>query len=192
VTPHPQEHGGAPGSAARLALLGLRGSIHPSVRLRPDAYALAAAPRTVLTAAEVVSALLTEPKPLRCRASAWGGVVKVRWDAPREGTSDWLAWRAADREGPGQDAAAALEVLARAAGRAATEVQVLCAAREETLLVSLADAQRWLWEYRIVRGGYAFDSADNELASEWPVYQEARARRAPYVLRLGELRTAAT
>jgi len=52
--------------------------------------------------------------------------------------------------------------------------------------------QRWLREYPIVVGGFAFDRTGNPLAEEWPLYREAHARGAPYVLRLGEVPTSAT
>jgi hypothetical protein len=51
---------------------------------------------------------------------------------------------------------------------------------------------RWLREYPIVPGGYAFDNPDNEFAADWPAYRQARAHGAVYVLRLGEIRSAAT
>lgn len=191
MTPGSQEGSGAPRAAALVALLSLRGNIHPSIRLRRDAYVLASAPGSVLTAEELVSSLLAEPKPLRCRATASAGVVKVRWDPPRERTADWLAWQAADPSGPRQEFGSELQSLGRRSGRAAVDVQVLCAARDETLLVSLADVQRWYREYPIVRGRYAFDSAENELVQDWPAYREARARGASFVLRLGEISTAA-
>jgi hypothetical protein len=43
----------------------------------------------------------------------------------------------------------------------------------------------------LVTGSYAFDQAENELAALWPLYREARARGIPYVLRLGNVPTAA-
>ena len=64
---------------------------------------------------------------------------------------------------------------------------VLCAAREETLYVSLADVERWHREYPMVRGGFAFHSPENPLAQEWAAYQEAQVCGACYVLRLGEI-----
>lgn len=161
------------------------------MQLRPNAYALASAPRTILTAGDVVSALLMEPKPLRCLATAWEGAVRIRWDAPREGTIAWLAWQAALLREQAEEPSLDCEFLARSVGRAATDVFVLCAARDETLLVSLGDVQRWQLEYPIVHGGYALDSPDNPLAQEWPAYREARLRSASYLLRLGEISTAA-
>jgi hypothetical protein len=145
-----------------------------------------------LRARDVISLLVMEPKPLRCRATASDGVVRIGWDTPREGTIAWLAWQGVllrEQEG---ESSLDCESLARSVGRAVVaEVSVLGAARDETLLVSLADVQRWQREYPIVRGGYGFDSPENPLAKEWPAYREARFRGALYLLRFGEISTSA-
>jgi hypothetical protein len=178
--------------AARLAVLAFRGSIHPSMPLRPDAYRVVSARGAILTAAEVATLLAAAPKPLWGRASASASVVSVRWDTPREGTLEALAYRAARATGGADGPDPFLGELADSAGAPAEQLQVLCAARDEMLLFPLPVVQRWRREYPIVRGGYAADSPENPLAREWPAYSEARARGAVCVLRLGQLPAAAT
>ena len=180
---------GESAAAARLALLSLRGSIHASRWLRPNAYALASMSAVVLPADELVPKLVAEPKPLLCRATVREGVVNVSWEAPRTALGR-LAWEVAGyRERGGELKDYFVEL---AAGRPLEELEVLCAAREETLVYSLADVLRWQREYPIVQGGYSFDTARNALCGEWPAYREARGRGVPYILRLGEIPTAAT
>ena len=157
--------------------------------LRPKAYALASAPAVVLTADELVPTLVAEPKPLCCRATAHEGVVKVSWEPPRPAVAR-MAWAAAGYRERGEELTDYFVELA--AGRSLEELKVLCAAREETLVCSLADVLRWQREYPIVQGGYSFDAAGNALCGEWPAYREARSRGVPYILRLGEIPTAAT
>ena len=178
--------------AARLAVLALRGSIHPSMPLRPDAYRVAAAPEAILTAAELAPLLAAAPKPLWGRAYASKGVVSVRWDIPREGTLDSLAYRAACRAEGVEGAEPFLGELVESSGVPAEQLQVLCAARDEMLLFPLPVVQRWRREYPMARGGYAADSPENPGARDWPAYREARARGAVCVLGFGQLPTAAT
>ena len=179
-------------AAARLALLSLRGNIHPSMPLRPNAYALASAPRIVLTAEEFVPLLVAEPKPLRCLATVSEGVVKVSWDAPRAGTVARLAWEAAAHVGPDVRMEDYFTGIAARAGLRLDDLLVLCATRDELLVFSLADVVLWRREYSQANGGFAFDDADNELCDDWPAYREARRRGVPYVLRLGDIPRDAT
>ena len=179
-------------AAARLALVSLRGNIHPSMPLSPDAYALASAPRIVLTAEEFVPLLVAEAKPLRCLATVSEGVVKVSWDAPRAGTIARLAWEAAAQAGQDARMEDYFTGIAARAGRRLDDLQVLCATRDELLTFSLADVVRWRREYSQVNGGFAFDDADNELCDGYPAYREARRRGIPYVLRLGDIPRGAT
>jgi hypothetical protein len=175
ANPNIPAHGGSAAAAARLALLALRGSVHATMRLLPDAYALATAPDVVMRAEAMVPAFVAMPKPLRCRATASHGVVKVHLTAWRE-----------RRVAPAWDA------LGRhAAERTPAELQVLCGARDEVYQCSLADVALWSRDYQLVTGSYAFDDAENELAALWPLYREARARGIPYVLRLGNVPIAA-
>jgi hypothetical protein len=143
----------------------------------------------VLAADELLPTLVAESKPLCCRATARDGVVKISWEAPRT-ARDRIALAAAGYRERGEELKDYFVQLA--AGRPLEELKVLCAAREETLVCSLADVLRWQREYPIVQGGYSFDAARNALCSEWPAYREALSRGVPYILRLGEIPTAAT
>ena len=67
-----------------VALLALRGSIHATMRLRPDAYALAADQDVVLTAEAMVLAFVAMSKPLRGSATVSHGAVTVHLTAWRE------------------------------------------------------------------------------------------------------------
>jgi hypothetical protein len=176
---------GSAAAAARLALLALRGNIHDAMRLQPDAYALASAPGTVMTANDLVPALVAATKPLRCRATASHSVVTVHLDAPREGTMARMAWDRTGRHAVRDDLEDYLAQLSAAAGRTLEELSVLCAAREEVHQFSLADVARWRREYQLVGVSYAFDDAENEFAASSPLYREARARGIPNILVFG-------
>jgi hypothetical protein len=128
-----------------------------------------------MTAEAMVPAFVAMPKPLRCRATASHGIVKVHFTAWRE-RRVVPAWDALGRH---------------AVERTPAELQVLCGAREEMYQCSLADVARWGRDYQLVTGSCALDDAENELAAPWPLYREACARGIPYVLRLGNLPTAA-
>jgi hypothetical protein len=173
---------GSSAAAARLALLALRGNIHDAMRLRTDAYALASAPGTVVTANELVPALVAATKPLRCRATASHGVVTVRLDAPREGTMARMAWDRVGRHAVLDDLEDYLAQRAAAAGRPLEELPVLCASREEVHQFSLADVARWRREYQLVAVSYGFDDVENEFAASSPLYREARARGIQNIL----------
>ena len=74
---------------------------------------------------------------------------------------------------------------AAATGSTLEELQVLCAAREEVLQLSLADVARWRREYQCVAVSYGFDDAENEFARSSPLHREARARGIQNILLFG-------
>jgi len=176
---------GSAAAAARLALLALRGNIHDTMRLLPDAYALASAPGTALSADALIPTLVAATKPLRCRATASHGVVRVHLDAPRAGTLARMVWDATERHAVRDDLEDFLTERAAAAGRTLEELPVLCAAREEVLQLSLADVARWRREYQCVAVSYGFDDAENEFARSSPLHREARARGIQNILLFG-------
>jgi len=160
--------------------------------LHRDAYVLASERDKVRTAAEMVPFLIAAPKPLICRAYAAAGAVSVRWDPPREGTIAWLTYVATVRPRElDTDSSQSLRVSMRkvieSAGALVGHAEVLCAARDETLLLPVAAVERWEQEYAIVLGGYALDAVDNPWTTDWPAYREARARGAACLLRFGAL-----
>ena len=77
--------------------------------------------------------------------------------------------------------------LAAAAGVGYEGARVLCAARDETLLVPTAVVERWVRSYVTVSGGWGLDSVQNPLAEHWPAYREARMKGAACLLRMGEI-----
>jgi hypothetical protein len=182
---------GSAAAAARLALLALRGNIHRARQLQPDAYALASAPGTVMTANDLVPLFVAAPKPLRCRATASRSVVTVHLGAPREGTIARMAWDRAGRHAVLDDLAEYLAEQSAAAGRTLEDLPILCGARDEIQQFTLADVARWRREYQLMDVSYAFDNAGNEFAASWPLYREARTRGISYILRFGYVANAA-
>jgi hypothetical protein len=184
--------------AARLALLALRGCIHASMPLSHDAYALAGDRASVLTAEEMVPHLLATPKPLVSRATASRGVVVIHWKPPRPGTLEQRTHAATrallehTHAGESESLAVSMRELVTAAGVPYERAMVLCAARDETLLLPTAAVERWQREYVTVLGGWGLDSVQNPLAEHWPAYREARAKGAACMLRVGDIPRAAT
>jgi hypothetical protein len=182
--------------AARLELLSLRGSVHASMRLSPDAYALFPDRGVIRGATATVPLLMAAPKPLVCRASVSAGTVVIRRGPPREGTLEFLAYSATtafvrDREEL-ESFSQSIRKAVGASGIPYERATVLCAARDETLILPVAAVERWERDYATVLGGYALDSIENPLTEDWPAYIEARARGAACVLRVGEIPSAVT
>lgn len=178
--------------AARIALMAMRASIHPSMPLSSDAYALARDRTNVLGVDDMVPMLVAVSKPLVCRATVSKGTVIIHLDRPRHHTVEGLAWWAAEhtlerrsrdaRESPAPD----LRRMVEARGLRWEEAQALCFTLrdEKTLLLPVASVAEWDRDYERVLGGGWLDSVDNEVAADWPAYREARSTGAACVLRL--------
>jgi hypothetical protein len=173
--------------AARLALLALRGNIHPSRTLTADAYAILPE-RVVRTADATVPRLVAAPKPLVCGAYASGGVVMIRFAPPTLGglerswfflAAERVEWNASNRETP---LASSLGKLTR---RRADDAVILCAAREERILYSEQVIARWERDYAIVACSLFVDDVDDRSGPESTLRTDARARSAAGVLGFG-------
>ena len=176
--------------AARLALLALRGSIHPIRRLAPDSYAILPRREVLRTADATIAMLVATPKPLVCGAYASRGAVVIRCGPPREGPLERLAYFAAadrldwhTRHAETTFAATAREIVARCACGG----DILCAARDERLMASPEVIAEWERDYAIVCGSRSMGGVDDPASDSWPLYREARARSAAGVLSLNRL-----
>ena len=174
--------------AARLALLALRGNIHPSRPLAADAYAILPE-RVVRTADATVPRLVAAPKPLVCRGYASGGVVVIRFGPPPIGgleraqfflAAEQVEWNARN---PETTIASSLGKISRRHPMA--DAGILCAAREERILCSEKVIARWERDYAIVACDLVVDGVDDRGGPETALRTAARARAAAGVLAFG-------
>ena len=174
--------------AARLALLALRGNIHPSRPLAADAYAILPE-RIVRTADATVPRLVAAPKPLVCRGYASGGVVIIRFSPPPVGgleraqfflAAEQVEWNARN---PETTIASSLGKISRR--HPAADMGILCAAREERILCSEKVIARWERDYAIVACNLFVDDVDDDGERQSGLRADARARAAAGVLSFG-------
>ena len=179
--------------AARFAVFRLRATIHPSMPLQPDAYALASDRRTILSGDELVAWFVGAAKPLIYRGVASSaGVIVVLSDPPRQGTpiygSSELARRKfeEDTRDPSYSLSAPMRSFAVAAGVQEREATVPCLRTDGMELFSYPAVDRWEREYALIPDNWAFRSL-HELADRDQVYVKARVRGAVCILYLSGL-----
>ena len=174
--------------AARLALLALRGNIHPARPLAADAYAVLPRRSVVRTAAATIPTLVAAPKPLVCRAYASGGVVVIRFGPPPVGgleraefflAAEQVEWNSRNPE------TSIASSLGKMSGRHAPDAGILCAGREDRIVCSEKAIARWERDYAIVACNLFVDDVDDHEGPESALRTDARARDAAGVLAFG-------
>ena len=168
----PMHHG------ARLSLLGLRSNL-PTGSPPPDRTYRIGPGGKLVSEQEVLEHLASAPKPLGCSARVVDGVLEVITyhlpDSPHE-----LAFHRQCIDDDRSRGGFMGFLLDRYKGTPET-LQLLCAGREEAILLPLSVIEQWRVDY----SGFAYSADDvaNPRAAQDPVYIKARALGAVGVVR---------
>ena len=180
--------------AARFEVFRLRATIHPSMPLQPDAYALGSDRRTILTGDELAAWFVHAPKPQICRAvRSSAGVVVVLNDAPQPGSPPhtwYVHTRQMLQDGLGDASfslSAAIRPLVAAARVALEDATVLCVRTDAMQVFPYSAIDRWEREYALSFDNWLLSSLDEASRPDPPrlPYAEARARGTVCILWVG-------
>jgi hypothetical protein len=165
--------------------------IHPSMRLASNAHAFAPQRQVILTADAVIARLFAAPKPLVCGSTvSSGGVMVIHFQPPTGGGLQRFGYMAAmDRvEQRRRSAAPTLASCMRdrtPEGETMSDTTVLCVTRHEMHAFPASVVVQWEQDYGIVRCGYSFGVARESDGTEHPMFGEAQARGARFILSFG-------